>query len=128
MKQEIADKWVAAMRSGKYKQGLWGLKMPHKGDHRYCCLGVLCELAVEEGVIEAPKLRQNEKGYIYGTGSGSHSRSGLDLPLAVKEWAGMSTFHGLVSDEPYSSLMRLNDEGQEFDTIAEVIEHNVEVL
>jgi hypothetical protein len=33
-------KWVAALRSGKYKQGFYHLKHLNDGEHRYCCLGV----------------------------------------------------------------------------------------
>lgn len=40
MKKSIADKWVRALRSGKYKQGVWMLKSLD----RFCCLGVLCEI------------------------------------------------------------------------------------
>jgi len=43
MNQEVKAKWVEALRSGKYKQGRKTLK--HAG--RYCCLGVLCEVAGE---------------------------------------------------------------------------------
>ena len=41
----LARRWVAALRSGKYRQGQGGLRT---GD-RYCCLGVLCDLADPEG-------------------------------------------------------------------------------
>ena len=40
MKKEIADKWVEALRSGKYKQGKSALKK----DDSFCCLGVLCDI------------------------------------------------------------------------------------
>lgn len=42
MKKEIADKWVEALRSGKYKQGTRRLYDPPTNS--YCCLGVLCEI------------------------------------------------------------------------------------
>ena len=44
MKKEIADKWVAALRSGDYKQVHAYLHTPAG----YCCLGVLCEITKEE--------------------------------------------------------------------------------
>ena len=50
MNKEVKKKWVDALRSGEYAQGRSSLR-----DHdEYCCLGVLCELAVKEGVIPAP--------------------------------------------------------------------------
>ena len=35
-------KWVAALRSGKYKQGTGQLRTE---DDCYCCLGVLCDIS-----------------------------------------------------------------------------------
>lgn len=34
------QKWVKALRSGKYKQGIFRLQSE---DDRYCCLGVACK-------------------------------------------------------------------------------------
>ena len=54
MKPEIAQRWVEALRSGEYKQGLSVLRRIDEsgnGQDSYCCLGVLCEIAVAE-VIE----------------------------------------------------------------------------
>jgi hypothetical protein len=39
MNKEWKEKWVKALRSGRYQQGRNVLR---EGD-RYCCLGVLCE-------------------------------------------------------------------------------------
>ena len=44
MDPEIKAKWVAALRSGEYKQGQNFL---NKGD-QFCCLGVLCDITKEE--------------------------------------------------------------------------------
>ena len=41
MNKELKDKWVAALRSGKYVQGTGNLQ----SGGRYCCLGVLCDVA-----------------------------------------------------------------------------------
>jgi hypothetical protein len=38
---EVKTKWVAALRSGEYKQGRGLLR---NGAGQYCCLGVLCEI------------------------------------------------------------------------------------
>lgn len=44
MNQDVKQKWVAALRSGKFVQGRSKLK--HTTDHGslHCCLGVLCEI------------------------------------------------------------------------------------
>jgi hypothetical protein len=41
MNAELKVKWIAALRSGKYRQGLGRLR---GGDNSYCCLGVLCDV------------------------------------------------------------------------------------
>lgn len=41
MNKEVKAKWVAALRSGEYKQGKGRLK---NINNEYCCLGVLCAL------------------------------------------------------------------------------------
>lgn len=48
MKPEIKAKWIAALRSGNYKQTTGVLKRETDGAVSYCCLGVLCELASKE--------------------------------------------------------------------------------
>lgn len=49
MKQELKDKWVAALRSGEYKQStsMGQLRTPKDSDKGvlHCCLGVLAEVA-----------------------------------------------------------------------------------
>jgi hypothetical protein len=45
MNKEIADKWIEALRSGEYEQGIASLQ----SGGRFCCLGVLCDLAIKEG-------------------------------------------------------------------------------
>lgn len=41
MNPELKAKWVEALRSGEYQQGVMYLKR----DGCFCCLGVLCEVA-----------------------------------------------------------------------------------
>ena len=44
MNNEIAERWIAALRSGKYKQGVNWLRR----DNKFCCLGVLCDIMGEK--------------------------------------------------------------------------------
>ncbi|NBQ68164.1 MAG: hypothetical protein EBU46_04735, partial [Nitrosomonadaceae bacterium] len=45
MKAEIKQRWLNALRSGKYKQGEGSLRqLDNEGKPQYCCLGVLCDL------------------------------------------------------------------------------------
>lgn len=42
MKKVVADKWVAALRSGEYDQGIGRLR---SHNDTYCRLGVLCDIS-----------------------------------------------------------------------------------
>lgn len=48
MNKEVKTKWVAALRSGDFKQG----RLQLKSEEGHCCLGVLCELAIKDGIID----------------------------------------------------------------------------
>ena len=79
MKRDIAQRWVAALRSGEFSQTQGYLNI----EGGYCCLGVLCELAVEDGVIS----KWGDHGTTtYGT---TDHNSDVSLPRPVLTWAGM---------------------------------------
>lgn len=126
MKKEIADKWIAALESGKYKQGRSSLRF----NNEFCCLGVLCELAVEAGVITEAKRILNGQSLLYYYDDCNASY----LPSAVRDWAGMYHIAGIFNNEVNDddrylpSLTRLNDDGVSFVEIADVIRKNVENL
>src|SRR5262245_26699265 len=63
MNAGLKAKWLAALRSGDYKQGHDWLRFRN----RYCCLGVLCEVA------EVPRDRHNN----YAFASGKESQTTL---------------------------------------------------
>lgn len=50
MNKRIKRKWIKALRSGEYVQGYARLCIPGKDFDSFCCLGVLTDLAVREGV------------------------------------------------------------------------------
>lgn len=120
MKRDIADKWIQALLSGKYKQGTNYLRTV---DNRFCCLGVLCELAIQEGIIPQAKLNHyynNDVGYTYQDNYKSV------LPDEVMKWAGMKNYNGEISDS--QTLSSDNDNGDDFKTIAQTIRNNVDIL
>lgn len=46
MTPELKAKWIAGLRSGKYKQSIGLLRSDvEKGEVSFCCMGVLCEAA-----------------------------------------------------------------------------------
>lgn len=100
----IAKKWVAALRSGKYKQGRRALHT--KRGH--CCLGVLECVALEEKVINTLSYR----------GQGA-------LTQIVREWAGLKSMLGAYVDSngKRSDLAAQNDRNKKsFAQIADIIE------
>lgn len=128
--QKIRNKWVKALTSGKYKQGKSFLRKKRGETERFCCLGVLCELAVKAKVIPAPELKdQGIYEYI------DYNQAGL--PQEVKNWVGLSgeygeykvgtvTLAGKVLED--NSLASLNDKGTKFKTIAKLIQNPPEGL
>ena len=63
MDRELRNDWVAALRSGKYKQGTGQLKryLPQANENIFCCLGVLCDVAGAEWV-PAGSVRATSRG------------------------------------------------------------------
>ncbi len=119
MLETIKTKWVAALRSGKYQQGTGALCT---GD-KFCCLGVLCNLAVNDGIIKAGKVRNVSDMVYYG--NGEHARPNY-LPREVESWAQMDSSSGHIPT--VGALADLNDSGKSFEEIATIIEENWEVL
>lgn len=76
---------VAALRSGKYLQGRGRLKEIFKDSISYCCMGVMCEVAMEHGVILATAT------YPLGESSKSVSFDGSSAFLRrnVLDWLGV---------------------------------------
>ena len=113
MKKSVADKWVKALRSGKYKQGRFALR---NGQNEFCCLGVLCDIS---------KLSQWDKNANYS--NYLYDKFELDLlPPLVRGWAGMKTHEGVLGDLfcGRDRLTGLNDAGVPFEQIADFIEKN----
>lgn len=110
-----ALKWVDYLLSGKYKQGKDALEtITDKGESRFCCLGVACDLYRKAG--KRLKRKVNEVVY-YGPDGCKGS-----LPEPVREWLGLSTDIGQYGDsEAGLSLAELNDSGKKFPTIAKLI-------
>jgi hypothetical protein len=137
MKAQIKDMWLAALRSGNYRQGRSMLHgVPDDGPPTFCCLGVLCDLARTEGVIER-RLWTDNNGLAYY----HYDVATAYLPLSVIKWAGIkwlgersmydSTQYevaGRYAQDGEATLARANDRGDTFEEIADVIEKYVEAV
>jgi len=112
MKDDIKQRWIAALRSGDYAQGKGYLATGHK----FCCLGVLCELAVADVIINKYDDISNIRWY-----GNNYDEECTTLPAAVQRWAGLD------SDDPYieteeNTLAAINDAGYTFEQIANLID------
>ena len=127
MNKEIKELWLNALRSGEYKQCRGRLmKETSEGQRSFCCLGVLTDLALKEGVIEHKwELEHNriQMNYDYFV---VNNEVGCLIPEVMK-WAGIDTPDGTyytgknkISDE----LSTKNDRGASFKQIADIIERN----
>jgi hypothetical protein len=114
MNEEIRERWVRALKSGEYKQGYGRLRIGNK----YCCLGVLCDLAARDGIVNA----HEEDGYIAGEFSYDGSR--FALPAAVVKWAGLREQDPFMN-RAQNNLGTLNDTGWSFRTIAQHIKEEL---
>lgn len=124
MKKEIADKWVAALPN--YKQAFGTLQ----NSEGFCCLGVLCDLAVKERVIPEPILQNGGlSGYCQKPDGFDLDVEFHHLPPAVMRWAGVRTSCGeLPRGCEKASLIMMNDSSSSFEEIARTIELNWETL
>ena len=116
MNQEIKKAWVAALRSGDYQQGVGLLHYKKDGQDKYCCLGVLCELAVGGGVIPAGQLNADGQ-YQYN--------NSLYMPSSiVLDWAGLQS-DDVIIHQINDTLANHNDAGRTFLEIATAIEEQL---
>lgn len=112
MLNENAKKWVEALRSGKYNK----TKKVLRNQEGYCCLGVACEVAIENGL----DLLVDSRDITYYDGIGTV------LPTKVKKWLKLNSHDGTFLG---GDLILLNDSElveYTFAKIADVIESEPE--
>lgn len=129
MLNPAAVKLVAALRSGKYVQGKRSLKnKTSDGVIRHCCLGVACEIAIEEGVISPPvestPYSGNPDYVVYIFDNEDMPKESNVLPHKVQAWLGFAHLNGQFVAEWNQPqwLTALNDRGTSFEEIANIIE------
>lgn len=107
MNPEMKQKWLEALRSGKYQQGKHYLRTTQD---QYCCLGVLCDLDGVEwkrsnsGCWD-PTTQEGDYNFV-GLGHRQHERLG-------------------ITHVQSGHLMAMNDTGHTFLEIAEWIEEHL---
>lgn len=108
MDADLRREWLAALRSGKYRQGEGSLRVCSNSRPSYCCLGVLCRTMGARWIDGFPKinkivLEHEEDSYL---SAAALKITGLDR--ATQE-----------------TLATMNDSGTPFKEIADYIECNV---
>lgn len=122
MKPDIKRRLLEALRSGDYPQTTHALRK----DDGFCCLGVLCELAVIDGILSPPLFEKPElsAGYRYRSAANPKDSSVSILPDAVSMWAEISARGDFYDEDGKTptSLAERNDGGYTFPKIADLVE------
>ena len=105
------EKWVAALRSGEYRQARSVMVDDTEG-LAYCCLGVLCDVWAKETGNEFPFNPQHRGNC-----------ETCVLPRGVAEWAQVNPVNPNVKiGGRLRALAGMNDGGEPFTVIADAIE------
>lgn len=116
MNEKVKQKWIEALVSGAYTQGQGKLRT---ADNKFCCLGVLCDLYLDENP-DTEWEKEVAGNYIF-------LEETEYLPLEVQQWAGMDTREGIydkVDQDEFVDQRALtddNDTGATFPIIAALI-------
>lgn len=102
MKAELKQKWVDALRSGKYEQGRFALRRNGK----FCCLGVLADIIAPDEWVMA---------------------GGNDVDKFLFRGDGSVLPRDIISTDKSNDLVGMNDDevGLSFPKIADYIEDNI---
>jgi hypothetical protein len=119
MKKQLRDLWVAALRSGNYRQGTGNLRAwtPHgTGTDRehFCCLGVLSDIVIEREETNASWLVDEVVPWIwlyYEDVAGNPERDDEMLCPNLQREVG-------IDQKLAEQLANLNDGGASFEEIA----------
>lgn len=130
MRKDVAEKWVAALRSGEYAQTVGYLQT----EHGHCCLGVLCDLHLREtghGDWRPPGSGDAMKSQCYRDGLGIDGE--YTPPRSVMLWADLEEDPCLRVQRPGGAvtadeIVNLNDHGYSFAQLADLIEEQWESL
>lgn len=108
---------IDALRSGKYKQDRFVLR----SENGYCCLGVACDLHDPNGWLEFSPSPAGLPGRdFHGKGENTLLPNFVRIPLNWSFRDGSTSITDRVGFNV--SLSGLNDDGESFDRIADIIE------
>lgn len=105
MDKIIVQNWIDALRSGKYNQGRKYLHTYIDSDHRFCCLGVLCDL--NTSVVKKQEKVDKELEFTF---------------FSYDQYIAMLPDKFKMPKDLQLTLMSMNDSGESFEKIADYIE------
>ena len=123
MNSQIKQKWIDALRSGKYTQAQSKL---YSG-HGFCCLGVLCDIYANQvdditWMKKDPSKTVDDDEWDYWY----FDDQSEVLPECVSKWAELDENDPLVTKNfVLTTLSSLNDKRVEFKDLSEVIEEQL---
>lgn len=125
--QKLVRTWLAALRSGDYKQGRAVLR---NSNNEFCCLGVACDLIDHDAWSEEPIGDGGDKGYEHPLGATNEiGESVVGQNLYYLDEATQDRLH--MTEGAVTELGRLNDGNLDlvaktFTEIADIIERDFE--
>jgi hypothetical protein len=145
IKKEVANLWVKALLGGQYEQanGKFIEGDPTEPGASYCCLAVLTDVAIKEGLdtvrwvkgSDEPEIfipvdemdesiNDYEEDRVVRDGRGEalgvwQSYGDADLPDPVRKWAGLVASNPLLNGKP--AIVRNDDDCETFEEIAHAI-------
>lgn len=81
MNRAVAKRWVDALRSGNYEQGQGHLRQLTEDGPKDCCLGVLCDIAISDGVEIITRAKGHTVSFNGQLGT---------PPIDVMDWSGLT--------------------------------------
>ncbi len=107
-RQTLKERWLEALRSGKYQQAKNFLR---RDETHFCCLGVLCD------VVDSSRWEPLEAGPGYKHTHGHHG--------AIRYLPDWIARQGGFNEEVLDKAMSMNDKGKSFADIANFLEINL---
>lgn len=133
MNPEIKDKWVEALRSGRFTQARHTFTIINSGRIQHCCLAVLTGIACDMGAegIRRPSHYETSGQYEYFTHGKWRIYTGGGLPSAVADWAGLDDTDPVIDGIQATARNDGSDKyenphigPQSYEEIADAIEHD----
>lgn len=113
IKKKLMRKWIAALRSRRYKQGTGALRKKGptaRSVDRFCCLGVACNIINKDLWVTSELTSDDNYNYRF--------KEGLDVGMLRQSYLDKIG----ISRDVQSELIEMNDNRKKFYEIANYLE------